>query len=562
MELPLATHAPIGSIMLAGSSSAAWHDARRPSLDPEEDCHGHPGGSQAMTIECIEKAKQEWEFVADSIPLLLCLIDRQGRILRTNRTLERWGLGDLAAVKGKTLHQAVHPDCTTPDCALLKFEHQAVRDMVDGRRSHLEGFDPVLRRPVAINVQPILNGEGQVDLADILAVVSVDDVSEMARSEAGVLCLQSSLRACIGHEIAKRQEVEEVQSRLVNLISRTPNFVAIADSDGQLSYLNPAGCAMLGMTEDDAAGLTLADCLTPEAREMLVREALPAAMQEGSWRGPSTLLAGDGCEVPTTQVIVANWSADGKFTGFSVVEQDMSAWVEAETALRSSQKELQRLSAELLDIQEKERRRIAADLHDVLGQSLSLIKLSIDSAARLVDQGETQTARETLHKLGGKVKDALVEVQRVSMNLRPSTLDDLGILATLSWFFREFEATCSHIRVEKAFAVKEENIPRTLKTTIFRILQEATANVVKHAGADHVRVGLAHRDDLLELTVEDNGQGFDPDGLATNGARHSVGLRSMRERARLTGGTWTLESGVGRGTRIRAWWPAAALVGD
>jgi PAS domain S-box-containing protein len=434
--------------------------------------------------------------------------------------------------------------------------------MVDGRRTHLEGFDPVLRRPVAINVQPILNCEGQVDLADILAVVSVDDVSEMARSEAGVLCLQSSLRACIGHEIAKRQEVEEVQSRLIHLISRTPNFVAIADSDGQLSYLNPAGCAMLGMTEDDAAGLTLADCLTPEAREMLVREALPAAMQQGSWRGPSTLLARDGCEVPTTQVIIANWSAGGKFAGFSVVEQDMSAWVEAETALRSSQKELQRLSAELLDVQEKERRRIAADLHDVLGQSLSLIKLSIDSAARLVDQGDTQAASETLHKLGGKVKDALVEVQRVSMNLRPSTLDDLGILATLSWFFREFEATCSHIRVEKAFAVKEENIPRPLKTTIFRILQEATANVVKHAGADHVRVGLAQRDDSLELTVEDNGQGFDPDGLAANGARHGVGLRSMRERARLTGGTWTLESAVGHGTRIRAWWPAAALVGD
>lgn len=513
-----------------------------------------------MDATSIATAKHQWQLVADTIPLLLCLIDSDARIVRSNRTLERWGLGDVTAIRGRALHDTLHPDCTAPDCPLHLFLVEAQAALAEGRRTHMEGYDPQLRRQLAINVQPLID-DGARQLAGVAAVVSIDDVSEIRRAEHGVLCLHSSLRQCIGQEIARRQEAEEVQARLLNLISRTPNFIAIADADGRLFYLNPAGRTMLGLDDDNLAHLTLTDCLAPEARRALAEEAVPAALRQGAWRGPSTLLTHDGRRVPTTQVVVANWNAEGKATGFSIVEQDMTAWVEAETALRRSQEELQRLSSELLEVQERERRRIADDLHDVIGQSLSFIKLSIDRTGQLVEAGETEAAGEALKAIAGKIKDALVEVRRVSMDLRPSTLDDLGILATLSWFFREFEATCRDIQVEKAFAVKEENIPRPLKTTIFRITQEATANIVKHAGADRMRVGLIHQGDTLELTVEDNGQGFDPRHSNSRGDRHCLGLRSMRERTRLSGGTCQVESSIGNGTRILARWPTAACAG-
>jgi len=511
-----------------------------------------------MDTGSLGQANQHWESVADSIPLLLCLVDGQGRILRVNRTLERWGLGATGVVLGRSLHETLHPHCTAPLCPLREFQREALGALAAGHRTRLTGIDPILKRQVAIDVLPVV-AEGQQASSDVRAVVSIDDTGDAKRSEQGVVCLKNDVHRCLGQEAEKRRDVTQVQARLLNLISRTPNLIAITDTGGTLSYLNEAGRTMLGLRENEVTSSALSDYLTPEARETLALEALPTSLRQGMWRGPATLLARNGQTIPTAQVVVANWGPDGRHTGFSIVEQDMTAWMESETELRNSREELQRLSAQLFEIQETERRRIAADLHDVIGQSLSLIKLSIESAARLVDQGETRTAGEALRQLGSRVKDALVEVQRVSMNLRPSTLDDLGILATLSWFFREFEATCSNISVEKTFAVKEEMIPPFLKTTIFRILQEATANIVKHAGADRVRVGLRHQDDTLELTVEDNGQGFDLERVDENRVRHSLGLRSMQERARLSGGTCVLESALGHGTRIRAWWPATAI---
>ncbi len=510
-----------------------------------------------MSTERVNKAGQQWALIADSIPLLLCLIDRQGKIIRANRTIERWELGTVASVKNKSLHETLHPRCMTPGCPLHEFEQEAFADLVDGRHAHMEGFDPLLRRHLAINVQPIIKDGGNRDLDDVLAVVSIDDVSELKRAEKGVLCLQSSLRLCIVQEIAKRQEIEEIQSRLLTILSKTPNFIALADADGNVFYINDAGRAMLQVEDDYSTRLRLTDCLTPDAQETLVSEALPTALAQGMWSGPSVLRARNGRRVPTNQVVIAHQNPNGTLAGYSIVEQDMSAWVEAEGALRRSEEELRRLSSQLLDVQENERRRIAGDLHDVIGQSLSLIKLSIDDAVRLVDAGEARAAGDALRRLGGRVKDALVEVQRVSMDLRPSTLDDLGILATLSWFFREFEESCRHIRVSKEINVREEHIPSPLKTTIFRILQEATANIVKHAAADQIRVALTRQGDLLELTVEDNGQGFDPAQSNSENRRHGLGLRSMRERTRLSGGTYVLESALGHGTRIHASWPAA-----
>lgn len=224
------------------------------------------------------------------------------------------------------------------------------------------------------------------------------------------------------------------------------------------------------------------------------------------------------------------------------------------------QTELQRLSARLLEVQESERRRIATDLHDVLGQSLTVIKLMLDESVMLLAANETKSAAESLQQMRIKVKGAFEELRCVSMNLRPAIIDDLGILATLSWFFREFEMACQGIKVERSFDIQEGSVPAPLKIVIFRIIQEATNNIVKHANASHIRVSLKRAGGTLQLSIGDNGDGFDP--LEADKSRpfgKGLGLLSMKERAELSGGTYVMESRAGQGTRINVSWPLSEL---
>lgn len=230
----------------------------------------------------------------------------------------------------------------------------------------------------------------------------------------------------------------------------------------------------------------------------------------------------------------------------------------AEESLRRSEEELRQLSGQLMSIQETERKRIAADLHDGIGQSLSVIKLSIEQAAYKLSNGAAQEALEALQQLAPRVKDAIVEIRRISMDLRPSTLDDLGILPTLSWFFREFEAACRGITVERSITVVESDIPPSLKVVIFRILQEAVSNIVKHAEASRIRFGLEKEGQTLIFRVEDNGRGFDAQAFHETPSE-GLGLRGMQERARLSGGIYQMKSVRSKGTSIRITWSLPEL---
>ena len=142
------------------------------------------------------------------------------------------------------------------------------------------------------------------------------------------------------------------------------------------------------------------------------------------------------------------------------------------------------------------------------------------------------------------------------MDLRPSTLDDLGVLATLEWFCREYQKTYSHIRIEKQIGLQENDVSATLKTVIYRVTQEALNNIAKHSKADLVRLSLEKRKDKIELAIEDNGIGFDlEEMLSPDRSKRGLGLTSMRERTDLSGGAFTLESTPGKGTMIGASWP-------
>jgi len=236
-----------------------------------------------------------------------------------------------------------------------------------------------------------------------------------------------------------------------------------------------------------------------------------------------------------------------------LLEKDIAERKHAEEQLRESEKKLRYLSTELMTAQEKERKRIAGELHDSIAASLSAIKFGIENILSQMEQDEwCQRLRDVV----SRVQQVTEETRRIMSDLRPSMLDDLGIVPAINWFCREFQKTYSNVSVEKKIDIEESAVPDSLRTPIFRICQEALNNVAKHSKATLVNLSLQKLDNRIELSIEDNGEGFNSEG--NSGAEHSrkgLGLVSMRERAEFSGGFFNIESTMGKGTVICVWWP-------
>jgi len=215
---------------------------------------------------------------------------------------------------------------------------------------------------------------------------------------------------------------------------------------------------------------------------------------------------------------------------------------------KKTEEKLRSLSRRVISAQEVERKRIGHELHDGTGQTLSALKIMLEREVARLKEQHPELETERLENLAPLISDVIVEVRRILSNLRPSMLDDLGLLASLNWFCREFQVRYPQITVEAELDMDEDALDDAEKTVLFRIMQEAMHNVAKHSEADRVRVSLARENGMVELSICDNGQGFDL--MAVNG--HGVGLEGMRERLELVSGVFELTSAPGQGTRIRA----------
>ena len=223
-------------------------------------------------------------------------------------------------------------------------------------------------------------------------------------------------------------------------------------------------------------------------------------------------------------------------------------------ALQESEKQQKHLASALLRVQENERRILAAELHDDLGQLLMAIKFHIESV--LVRMNPHEGDASDLRSLIPNIQDAVERVRNMYTNLMPTVLDDLGIVATLRWFCREFQNDHPAIDVQPEFEVEEQDISADLKLVIFRIVQEAFKNVADHSGAHRANVSLAGREGRLWLDVYDDGSGFDlPRAMNETCTTCGLGLMSMKRRAELSGGAFQIESAGGRGTFISVQWP-------
>ncbi len=226
---------------------------------------------------------------------------------------------------------------------------------------------------------------------------------------------------------------------------------------------------------------------------------------------------------------------------------------ESSFELTRANEALRQLSSKLLSAQEDERKRIAGEIHDTLGAYLAGIKFKLEDA-QLHMGNSANSPIESLNTTLPMVQECIQECRRIQKDLRPSTIDDLGLLPTLSWFCRKFETIYSHIQIEHTIQIEEGEIPNNLKIVIYRVTQEAMNNIAKHSKAHLVRLSLRKMDKKLELMIQDNGQGFNLENVSQENTKKGLGLSSMQERTELSGGSFAIESAEGRGTIIRAFW--------
>ncbi|MCP4352213.1 MAG: hypothetical protein GY795_42685 [Desulfobacterales bacterium] len=229
---------------------------------------------------------------------------------------------------------------------------------------------------------------------------------------------------------------------------------------------------------------------------------------------------------------------------------------ELEQRVKKRTSELEMLSSKLLNTQEEERKRIAGDLHDGIGQSLSAAKFVVETTLEQLNSKSDLPEISSLKTIVPMLQKASEEVRAIVMNLRPSILDDLGILATIGWFCRQFQSVYSCIRIEEQIRIQEREVSDDLKTIIFRVLQEAMNNIAKHSNAGIARLYLGRTGSAVELIIEDDGQGFDvADLLSAKSFDKGFGITSMKERTELSGGVFTIKSVMGKGTFVQASWP-------
>ena len=345
---------------------------------------------------------------------------------------------------------------------------------------------------------------------------------------------------------ALTQALSAADQRYQHTINSVMDAIVAVDRSMHIVLFNPSAEAMFGRREAEVLGSHL-DTLIPERlrrrHEQQVSEFMDSALESGSLAPQSEVfgLRADGTEFPVETTI--SHSVIGGEMQLTAGLRDVTDRRKVESELRKANGQLRELSASLQQVREEERTRISRELHDDLGQQLTGLKLSLSWLGARIRDGkllEVAQVDEMRHQLD----QAIGSVRRIAAELRPRLLDDLEFGEALSWQIKDFVKHSNlqvTLNLEAADMVKEEAVA----TALFRIVQEALTNVVRHSGATQVSVSLVHGGGRLRLTVQDNGEGFDADRRAGG-----VGVVGMRERCVAIGARFHLTSDPGSGSTV------------
>jgi PAS domain S-box-containing protein len=412
------------------------------------------------------------------------------------------------------------------------------------------------------------------------------------RNEQGEVEYAASIFSDITERVRAEEALKASEARFQAFMHNAPVVAFMKDEAGRVVFLNHAWEQLFGIPVADALGKNDYDLQPPD-----LAEQFHSADMEVLETGKVKVIPES---VPATDGTLRHWMtfkfpivlpSGARFVGGASV--DITERVRAEEELQRYAERLQALSRQLIEAQEAERRRIARDLHDQIGQALTAIKIDLQVAqhqtatvdevppaaapggARRQDnfgQSPHKDFAERLDRTIDMVERTIQQVREFSLDLRPSILDDLGLPSALLWYAEE-QARRAGFTTELAVEQLPARLSPELEIACFRIAQEAITNVVRHARAAHVAVQLRRTDNKLTLVVSDDGAGFDLRALdsgptaeveggsgKTAEARSlnrikTLGLAGMNERVSLVGGSVSIRSAPGAGTTVRATFP-------
>jgi PAS domain S-box-containing protein len=355
-------------------------------------------------------------------------------------------------------------------------------------------------------------------------------------------------------DVTERKQVEaalrENEQRYRTLFSKATDGILLLDAEGNIVDVNDAFARMHGYAIDELLKMNLRELDTPETLA-LAPERIGRILAGENIGFEVEQYHKDGHIVPL-DVAASAIDIDGKphALGF---HRDITERRRTEQELRRSQQELRGLSKAANEALEAERRRTARELHDELGQSLTALKMDLESlrSALPPDQPELGERAQAMHTL---LDSTIAATRRIAADLRPLMLDDLGLAAALDWLTRNFS---KHTGIATDLVIDDTvaQVPEPIASALYRITQESLTNVAKYAQATTAEIRLERDGDWVQLTVRDNGRGI---AAADQDKRGAFGLLGIRERVTLLGGEVAINGAPGQGSEVRARIPLAA----
>jgi PAS domain S-box-containing protein len=355
----------------------------------------------------------------------------------------------------------------------------------------------------------------------------------------------------VAFDISDLKRAEEAlkksEGMLQGLFDFAPDTVVVVNDDGRIVRVNAQVERMFGYSAQELVGKPI-ETLMPEQFRIRHVERRKGYITEPHTRpmGAGLELFGrrkDSTEFPV-DIMLSPMKADQGSMVIAVI-RDITRRKTAEESQREYAERLKFLSHRLMEVQELERRNIALELHDEIGQVLTGLKLTLEVCTRVPKQdlgASLDQARSLVNELMARIRD-------LSLHLRPAMLDDFGLLPTLLWHIEHYT---THTQVKVIFkhsGLEKKRFAPEVETAAYRLVQEALTNVARHARIGEASVRLWTNERTLSIEVEDKGIGFVPDSVL---ASETSGLAGMRERAALLGGQLKIESLVGKGTRLLA----------
>ena len=346
-------------------------------------------------------------------------------------------------------------------------------------------------------------------------------------------------------DVAERRKEQEATAEQAALIELTQDSVFVIDMDGTIRFWGRGAEAMLGYSKSQAAGKISHDLLRTEFPQPL-DEIAAELMRVGHWDGDLITIARDGRRIAVSSRWALQWGKRDQLPRVLVINSDITERKRGEESLVLQKEQLRALAERLQWVREEDRKRVARDLHDQIGQILTAIKMDMTWMTRHLPASEVVVLARLTESIQ-LINDGVKSVRAICSGLRPGILDDLGLAAAIEWQANDF-ASRNGVRCKVSVPPVDLHMDGDRATAAFRIFQECLTNVIRHAQAKAVRVSLSQEEENILLIVEDDGIGFRESDLSNSFG--SLGLLGMKERAQFCGGDVQISSSPGNGTTV------------